>query len=40
MDHRSLKAEIDARQENFTMCINLSKLLESQYFAVLRFLFM
>ena len=24
-NHQSLKAEIDARQENFTMCINLGK---------------
>jgi spectrin beta len=30
-NHQSLKAEIDARQENFTMCINLGKLLKLIY---------
>lgn len=32
-NHQSLKAEIDAREENFTICINLGKdLLERKHY--------
>jgi len=32
-NHQSLKAEVDAREENFTICINLGKdLLERKHY--------